>query len=60
MARRRRPPSGALCLNGGMARPQHALTGRKDLEGFWPSRREHNFDEVCCRVTRASALRDLA
>ncbi|MFJ5830159.1 hypothetical protein [Streptomyces sp. NPDC093089] len=31
-------------------------TGRHDLEPFWPSRQHHDFDRVCCRAMKASAL----
>ncbi|WP_308430247.1 hypothetical protein [Streptomyces djakartensis] len=40
-----------------MARYQkHTATGRHDLEPFWPSRQDHDFDRVCCRATNAPAL----
>ncbi|PJN01322.1 hypothetical protein CG740_21620 [Streptomyces sp. CB01201] len=35
---------------------QSATTGRTDLEPFWPSRQDHDFDRVCCRATNAPAL----
>ncbi|MFJ8590182.1 hypothetical protein [Streptomyces sp. NPDC093598] len=31
-------------------------TGRHDLEPFWPSRQDHDFDRVCCRAMNAPAL----
>jgi hypothetical protein len=46
-----------VCFNGPMASHQkHTATGRHDLEPFWPSRQDHDFDRVCCRATNAPAL----
>lgn len=45
-----------VCFNGGMASYQHTVTGRSDLEPFWPSRQHHDFDRVCCRAVNAQAL----
>ncbi|WP_267881099.1 hypothetical protein [Streptomyces sp. BoleA5] len=28
-------------------------TGRSDLEPFWPSRQEYQFDRECCRAVPA-------
>ncbi|OUD03562.1 hypothetical protein CA983_08980 [Streptomyces swartbergensis] len=47
----------SVCFNGPMAGYQkHTATGRHDLEPFWPSRQDHDFDRVCCRATNAPAL----
>ncbi|MEG8275879.1 hypothetical protein [Streptomyces sp. AHA2] len=35
---------------------KNAATGRHDLEPFWPSRQDHDFDRLCCRATHAQAL----
>ncbi|WP_095533912.1 hypothetical protein [Streptomyces prasinopilosus] len=32
------------------------VTGRHDLEPFWPSRQHDDFDRECCRATTAPAL----
>ncbi|WRU03695.1 hypothetical protein VJ737_30335 [Streptomyces violarus] len=54
---RRVPARGPLCFNGAMASYQkYTATGRHDLEPFWPSRQDHDFDRVCCRATNAPAL----
>ncbi|GAT81121.1 hypothetical protein [Streptomyces sp. F-3] len=43
-------------MNEGMAGFQKCtVTGRHDLEPFWPSRQHHDFDRVCCRALSASA-----
>lgn len=31
------------------------VTGRHDLEPFWPSRQQNDFDRVCCRALSAPA-----
>ncbi|MFG2309624.1 hypothetical protein ACGFS9_13260 [Streptomyces sp. NPDC048566] len=31
------------------------VTGRHDLEPFWPSRQHHDFDRLCRRATHAPA-----
>lgn len=55
--RRGLPRARDICLNGRMAGyPQHSSTGRSDLEPFWPSRQDHDFDRVCCRAKNAPAL----
>nr|WP_241833146.1 hypothetical protein [Streptomyces caatingaensis] len=43
-------PRGAPCFNGGMGSHRNTVTGRNDLEPFWPSRQHHDFDRVCCRA----------
>lgn len=46
-----------LCFNGVMASHRKCVaTGRHDLEPFWPSRQDHDFDRVCCRAMNAPAL----
>ncbi|MFB7932078.1 MULTISPECIES: hypothetical protein [Streptomyces] len=35
---------------------KYTATGRHDLEPFWPSRQDYDFDRVCCRATNAPAL----
>nr|WP_246042870.1 MULTISPECIES: hypothetical protein [Streptomyces] len=45
-----------ICFNGPMASHSHTSTGRSDLEPFWPSRQDHDFDRVCCRAVNAPAL----
>ncbi|MBB6075176.1 hypothetical protein HNR57_001064 [Streptomyces paradoxus] len=46
-----------LCFNGVMTGYQKCTaTGRHDLEPFWPSRQDHDFDRVCCRAMNAPAL----
>ncbi|MFD7628074.1 hypothetical protein ACFV7Q_18900 [Streptomyces sp. NPDC059851] len=54
--RRTLPGAEGICFNGRMASPSHTSTGRSDLEPFWPSRQDHDFDRVCCRATNAPAL----
>ena len=54
---RRLPAEDRLCFNGPMTGYQkHTATGRHDLEPFWPSRQDHDFDRVCCRAMNAPAL----
>ncbi|GGZ67154.1 hypothetical protein GCM10010371_29240 [Streptomyces subrutilus] len=57
--RRTLPGERSFCLNDRMA--SHSYTsytssGRSDLEPFWPSRQDHDFDRVCCRAKNAPAL----
>ncbi|MCX5014290.1 hypothetical protein OG765_25365 [Streptomyces sp. NBC_00555] len=54
--RRGLPPGPGVCLNGAMASHSHTSSGRSDLEPFWPSRQDHDFDRVCCRAKNAPAL----
>lgn len=46
----------AVWFNGSMAGFQDTATGHHDLEPFWPSRQNHDFDRVCCRAWIALAL----
>lgn len=42
-----------VCFNVHMASHQHTTApGRYDLEPFWPSRQENQFDMECCRAFR--------
>ncbi|WSZ44955.1 hypothetical protein OG429_12290 [Streptomyces sp. NBC_00190] len=50
------PRDASVCLNGPMASHSHTSSGRSDLEPFWPSRQDHDFDRVCCRAKNAPAL----
>ncbi|MEU6082895.1 hypothetical protein [Streptomyces sp. NPDC047108] len=34
---------------------QNTSPGHSDLEPFWPSRQDHDFDRVCCRALSAQA-----
>ncbi|MFH8638641.1 hypothetical protein [Streptomyces goshikiensis] len=36
--------------------PHHTPSGHSDLEPFWPSRQDHDFDRVCRRAKNAPAL----
>ncbi|MDX3234311.1 hypothetical protein PV392_01130 [Streptomyces sp. ME03-5709C] len=36
-----------------MAGPTDTSTGRSDLEPFWPSRQQYQFDRECCRAVPA-------
>ncbi len=54
--RRGLPRAPVFCLNERMAGYLHTSTGRSDLEPFWPSRQDHDFDRVCCRAKNAPAL----
>lgn len=54
--RRGLPWAPYICLNGRMASHSHTSIGRSDLEPFWPSRQDHDFDRVCCRAKNAPAL----
>lgn len=56
LPRRNLPRAKGICFNGRMASHAHTSTGRSDLEPFWPSRQDHDFDRVCCRATNAPAL----
>ena len=54
--RRGLPRDPDICLNERMASYSHTSTGRSDLEPFWPSRQDHDFDRVCRRAKNAPAL----
>lgn len=54
--RRDLPGREDICLNGAMASHSHTSSGRSDLEPFWPSRQDHDYDRECCRAKNAPAL----
>ncbi|PWK73356.1 hypothetical protein BCL76_102381 [Streptomyces sp. CG 926] len=47
---------GHFCFNEPMASHSHTSNGRSDLEPFWPSRQDHDYDRECCRAKNAPAL----
>nr|WSW46163.1 hypothetical protein OG296_25375 [Streptomyces sp. NBC_01001] len=54
--RRGLPRTRYVCFNELMASHSHTSNGRSDLEPFWPSRQDHDFDRVCRRVKNAPTL----
>ncbi|MEU6442612.1 hypothetical protein [Streptomyces sp. NPDC047046] len=50
------PAPHVICFNGRMDSFRNLVTGRVDLEPFWPSRQHHDFDRVCQPPRNARAL----